>query len=573
MTEARMTAGALTVRADEKRITVEAFGRTVTSESWFTLDIETMGRFTPDTMTASVVKEDPRLITVTHVSADGRVKVRSTVMEDRGDIRVCCAVSADWKTTPQVSFLRAEWINGLCTDGYAVRYPACVYPAPDGSEAFIRKSCADMPLSLLSEDGSGVSLYFDGGDHGPLRNDLLRTIGSEKSLREMRLKIRPNPAHHVMADVQIHAFTGGWESCFLHAREHAHRGFDASLFHRSDLNWMNGCTLGHFAFVYGEECYDYDTDTFRMDRVLDRGTRFGGWDYVVLWNQYPRLGLDERHIWDMNYEFPGGMDGLRGAVALAHERNVRVLLPYMPWDRDPRDSEYDIADKITRLLKESGADGLFMDTMNSVPPLYRKAADAAGEGKVLLVENTPPGLYDISVSQASWDQYQTPHAMPEANRLRFLFPEHVLYECARWHQGSEKDTDLKRAEFNGMRFIVWEDIFGVMLPFDDAQAERIRRRKEIFNRYADCMNGTAVPLLPTCEKSVYLNLFRGNGRAVAALYNASEEEFDGAAARIAGFAAAGVICGARRAEYEDGILYAAIPGREVALIELREEAR
>lgn len=566
-----MTVGALSVCADKQQLTIELNGKPLTRAPWFTLEIETMGRFTPEEMTASVRRDDARLITVSHVSADGRVKIRSAVMEDRGDIRVSCDVSVDWPLTPQVAFLRLDWISALSSDGYGVRYPGCTVPAPNGGDAFIHKSCADMPLSLIGEDGRGVSMYFDGGDHGPLRNGTLRAISDEKSLRETRMKCRLNPAMHTVSDVLIHAIEGGWEACFLHAREHLHTGFDASLFQRENLKWLDQCVLGHFAFVYGEECYDYDTDTFRMDRVLESGTRFGGWDYVVLWNQYPRLGLDERHIWDMNRDFPGGMKGLREAVELAHKSSVRVFLPYMPWDRDPHDSEYDIAEKIRTLLMESRADGLFMDTMNTVSPLYRKAADAAGEGRVLLVENTPPGQYDISVSQGSWDQYHTPQAMPEANRLRFLFPEHTLYECARWHVGSEKDTDIKRAMFNGMRFIVWEDIFGVMLPFDDRQTAAIKRWKDIFNRYSDCMNGTPIPLLPTCDKAIYLNLFRGNMRAVTALYNASEEAFAGLAAELPGFASCRVICGCSSANYINGKLYADLPAKEVALIELMED--
>ena len=91
------------------------------------------------------------------------------------------------------------------------------------------------------------------------------------------------------------------------------------------------CDLTNSA-LYSREVFDYETQRFDANKLLKAGLEFGGYDSVLLWYQYPRLGVDERKQWDFNRDIPGGMAGMRSFTQECHKQGVRVFLPYKPWD-------------------------------------------------------------------------------------------------------------------------------------------------------------------------------------------------------------------------------------------------
>ena len=59
--------------------------------------------------------------------------------------------------------------------------------------------------------------------------------------------------------------------------------------------------------------------------------------------------------------------------------------------------------------------------------------------------------------------------------FRFVFPEHPLNMVSRWSVGSDKDSIIKRAAFNGMGLVIWQDVFGAWLPFSKKQNLILRK--------------------------------------------------------------------------------------------------
>ena len=88
-----------------------------------------------------------------------------------------------------------------------------------------------------------------------------------------------------------------------------------------------------------EDRYLYDpvAGRYTVERYLDDlESRYGGIDSVLIWYIYPNIGVDDRNQFDFAHDLPGGLDGLRGAVADFHQRGVKVFLPTMPWDNGTR---------------------------------------------------------------------------------------------------------------------------------------------------------------------------------------------------------------------------------------------
>ena len=78
--------------------------------------------------------------------------------------------------------------------------------------------------------------------------------------------------------------------------------------------------------------------TFTVDRYLaDLKERYGGVDAMLLWPTFPQLGLDDRNQFDMCRAMKGGVPGLKVLISEFHDRGVKVLLPYNPWDQGTRE--------------------------------------------------------------------------------------------------------------------------------------------------------------------------------------------------------------------------------------------
>ena len=117
---------------------------------------------------------------------------------------------------------------------------------------------------------------------------------------------------------------------------------------------------------------------------------WGGFDSVVLWHAYPRIGVDERNQFDFYREMPGGLEGLRDLSRRFARLGVRVILDYNPWDVGTRREDTDDLTALCRLVKDLEADGIFLDTLKEGAPEMRRRFDEVRPGVILESELALP---------------------------------------------------------------------------------------------------------------------------------------------------------------------------------------
>ena len=117
--------------------------------------------------------------------------------------------------------------------------------------------------------------------------------------------------------------------------------------------------------MYDQRFYDRNNNCYTIDKILVEGQkRFGGYDIVVLWHAYPRIGLDPRNQFDFYRDMPGGLNALKEVANKLHEKGVKVYINYNPSDTGTRRKIIGDIDALAMDIKAIGVDGSFLDTMD-----------------------------------------------------------------------------------------------------------------------------------------------------------------------------------------------------------------
>lgn len=462
--------------------------------------------------------------------------------------------------------------------GGKIYYPANPAAKKDGTSAMQLHPLIHLPLVVTDEDdGAGFAVSFPTLSSLEVavqnRNVDLWKISSQEGLQNHSSLLRLTDCLSDIAEFQFCGLERGWREAFARVRHNFCRELDMREYERPELKWFSDTFLHHFTFLYSKEAYDYENGRPDIGRLLKDGEEFGGYDTLTLWHQYPRLGVDSRSQWDFFRDFPGSIPGIADAVRTAHEHNAKVLLPYKPWDIGTSQSMDSVLKEITSLLKDTDADGFFLDTMDQAPGKFRRAADAAKPEAVFCSELHPADKDSLSLLTASWDQFWNMPCMPEADLLRFILPSHTAPQISRWQNGSDKDTLINRAVFSGTGLVIWQDVFGSWLPYSAAQKEKIRRYKTLWTRHKSFFtDADAVPFYPVKKNNLYCNRFMDqlNEACIYTFYNDSDTDLSGILAIHRDFQAHICEClwGAPHIRLEGRELTGTVPAGEVIMIKV-----
>jgi hypothetical protein len=238
--------------------------------------------------------------------------------------------------------------------------------------------------------------------------------------------------------------------------------YQDALYRRKEFAWAASNYACCFLMMCDETFYDWRAGRYSVDAFLDQGqTEFGGYDSVVLWHAYPRIGIDQRNQFDFYRDMPGSLTGVRAAVHQFQRRGVKVYIDYNPWDTGTRRETQSDLEALVELVRVLLVDGIFLDTMSRGAAEFRSRLNSARPGVILEGEDALP-LESVHDHHASWAQFFGDSVAPGVLRQKWFERRHMQHQIRRWDH--DHTAELHAAWMNGSGIMVWENVFGFWVP-------------------------------------------------------------------------------------------------------------
>ncbi len=295
---------------------------------------------------------------------------------------------------------------------------------------------------------------------------------------------------------------------------------------KPEFAWAASSFTCCFLMMCDETFYDQRSGAYTVDAFLDHGRReFGGYDSLVLWHAYPRIGVDDRNQFDFYRDMPGGLNGLRELSRRCHGRNVKVFIDYNPWDTGTRREGKSDLEMLAEMVAAIEADGIFLDTMNKGSGEFRTRLDAVRPGAILEGEGALP-LENVHDHHGSWAQWFNDSEVPGVLRNKWFERRHIQHQIKRWDY--DHTAELHTAWMNGSGMMVWENVFGSWVPWSPRDRSILRAMLPIQRHYTELFSGENwTPLMPTDQPGLYASLWEGHGLRLWTLVNRRNEPVSG----------------------------------------------
>lgn len=315
------------------------------------------------------------------------------------------------------------------------------------------------------------------------------------------------------------------------AETRARLSYSDALYRRPDFAWSAKNYACGFLMMCDQAFYDSRAGRYTVAAFLDKAEReFGGYDSVVLWHAYPRIGLDPRNQFDFYRDMPGGLRGVRSAVRQFHQRGVRVYVDYNPWDTGTRPEPVSALDALAELVRSIEADGIFLDTLSRGAGEFRTRLDNARPGVILEGESAAP-LECIHDHHASWAQWFDDSEAPGILKQKWFERRHMQHQIRRWDR--DHSAELHAAWMNGSGMMIWENVFGSFVRWNPRDRSIMRQMLPVQRRYTALFQGERwQPLVPAEHLGVFASLWEHDQLRLWTVVNRAAQPVVGAILRV-----------------------------------------
>ena len=356
---------------------------------------------------------------------------------------------------------------------------------------------------------------------------LARRTQIERGIKQRYQTLLPPRAkvyYNVYADVYKGEWQNGLRMMFRDRYLYDLEKFDNSLYQRPDLAWIKESYLIILQMAWDREFYDKNTGKYTFPDLLRKGiSMFGYFDVYGIWPTWPRLGLDQRNQWDLYRDLPGGTAQLRNFSRLSRQNNTRFFIAYNPWDNSTRKEDH--YKGMARLIQETEADGVVLDTKGSSSCELQAAADSVRKGVVMYSEGMAitkdmPGIISGRVHNAIF-------LSPELNLNKLIKPDFSIFRVC--DVGEDLiHRELAIAFFNGygtelnmFRPGGRDDNYRADLEYLARTTFTLRQNNDAF------LDKDWTPLINTEVDNVFVNRWQAGEKTVYTVLNMRPEGIEG----------------------------------------------
>ncbi len=351
-----------------------------------------------------------------------------------------------------------------------------------------------------------------------------QTEGGQKKRYETVLPPGAIVKYNIYADI----FEGEWQNglrlLFRDKYLFDVEKFDNTLYEREDLQWIKRSYIIILQMAWDRDFIDRITGKYTYaSEIVEWNTLFGYIDVFGIWPTWPRLGLDKRNQWDLYRDLPGGTGQLRAFSRMSRQAGTRFFIAYNPWDNST--SEEDHLKGMARLIIETEADGVVLDTRGSSSRELQAAADSVRNGVVMYSEGMAvphdmPGIISGRVHNAIY-------LSPELNLNKLIKPDFSIFRVC--DVGEDRNhREIAIAFFNGygtelnlFRPGRRDDGYREDLEFLAKTTFILRQNNDAF------LDFNWTPLIKTSTDKVYVNRWNANEKVIFTVLNMNQEGFYG----------------------------------------------
>jgi iron(II)-dependent oxidoreductase len=357
-----------------------------------------------------------------------------------------------------------------------------------------------------------------------------KTEGGQRKRYETLLPPKTKVIYSLYADV----FKGEWQNglrlMFRDRYLYDIEKFDNSMFEREDLAWIKESYIIILQMAWDREFYDRLTGKYTYAEVIKSGAElFGNIDVFGIWPTWPRLGLDQRNQWDLYRDLPGGTQQLRNFVKMSRMSNTRFFIAYNPWDNSTRKEDH--YKGMAKLIAETEADGVVLDTRGSSGFELQAAADSVRKGVVMYSEGMAitkdmPGIISGRVHNAIY-------LSPELNLNKLIKPDFSIFRVC------DVGEDLIHRELAISFFNGYGTELNMFRPGgrDDnyrADLNYLARTTMILRQNNDAfLDKDWTPMIETTLDNVFVNRWKSGEKTIYTVLNMRPEGVNGKLFKVA----------------------------------------